>query len=203
LFCGIYKSLSRIANGGARAEVGDLFSGFEHIQACFIYGIIMSIIQFVISIVILLGFAAVGFSALGFGIANIIKDGQMDPTVLSGLIMVILAYAAISIIIGLILAALTAFVYPLIGERNLSGVQALGLSVKSGLANIGGLIGLLILGFLLILAGALPCLIGLPFLVPIYFAALFAAYRSVFGAVGGYQNYNPPPPPNFSNQPGY
>jgi len=202
LFCGIYKSLSRVANGG-RADFADLFSGFEYIQPCFIYAVIMSVVQFVIAIVILLGFAAVGFSALGLGVAGILKDGQFDPAVLSGLLMVILAYAAISIIIGLVIAALTVFTYPLIAERGLSGVQALILSIKSGLANIGGLILLLILGGLMLFAGALPCLLGLPFVAPIYIASLFAAYRRVFGAFGGQQNYNPPPPPNFGNRPGY
>ena len=203
LLCGIYKSLSRVSNGGARAEVGDLFSGFEHIQACLIYAVIISVIQFVIAIVMLLGFAAVGFSAVGLGVAGLIKDGQIDPAIIGGLLAVMLSYFAIVIVLALIIGALTVFVYPLIGERNLSGIQAFGLSVKGGLANIGGLILLLILGGLMLFAGALPCLLGLPFLAPIYIAALFAAYQSVFGRVGGYQNYNPPPPPNFGNRPGF
>src|SRR5215204_225942 len=181
LFCGIYKSLSKLANRGERAEFGDLFSGFENIQACFIFAVIMSVIQFVIAIVMLLGFAAVGFSVLGFGLAGLIgKDGQIDTTILSGILMVALAYVAIMIVVGLIIGALTTFVYPLIAERNLPAVQALGWSIKGGLANIVGLILLLILSGLIILAGFIPCGLGLPFVAPIYIAGLFAAYRSVF-----------------------
>ncbi|HEY8558949.1 MAG TPA: hypothetical protein VIL74_01000 [Pyrinomonadaceae bacterium] len=203
LFCGIYKSMARVASGG-KADFGDLFGGFEHLPACLVYAVIISLVQFAIGIATLLGFAAFGFSALGMGLAGIMKDGQLDMTVLSGLFMVILAYVLISIVIGLVIGALTTFVFPLIADRNLSGVQALGLSVKSGLANIVGLILLLILCGLMIFAGALPCGLGLPFIAPIYIAALFAAYRRVFGvAGGGNQNYNPPPPPNFANQPRY
>lgn len=203
LLCGIYKSLSRVA-GGARADFADLFSGFEYIQSCFIVAAVLSVVQFVIGVVSLMIAAAVGIGALGMGLASIItSDGQLNPAIFGGLFLVILAFVGVSIVISLIISALTSFAYPLIAERNLSGGQALLTSVKGGLANLGGLILLLILGGLMLIVGAIPCLLGLPFVVPIYFAALYAAYQSVFGKVGGYQNYNPPPPPNFGQQPGY
>lgn len=202
--CGIYKSMSRVANG-ARAEFGDLFSGFENFQACLIVAVVVSVVQFVIAIVMLIAGVAVGVGAIGAGgLSGIItRDGQVNPAIFGGLLLIMLAFFGVYFVIMLIFSALTTFIYPLIGERNLSGGQALMTSVKSGLANLGGLILLLIIGVVMLIVGAIPCFLGLPFVAPIYIAALFSAYRSVFGSYGGYQNYNPPPPPNFGQQPGY
>ena len=196
LMVGVFKSMAKVAAGG-KSDFADLFSGFEHLQSCFIFAVIMSIVQFVIGIVLLLGFAALGFSALGLAFANIVKDGQIDMTLLSGILMVATAYLAISLFIGLLLGALTSFVYPLIGNRDLPAVQALGASIKGGLGNLVGMVLLLFLGWLLLLVGAIPCGLGLVFVFPIYLAAIFAAYQRVFGRVEHQQNYNPPPPPDF------
>jgi hypothetical protein len=203
-FCGFYKSMSRVA-AGARAEFGDLFSGFENLTQCLIIAAIMSIIQFVFALVMLFTGVAIGIGALGVGgLSGIVTpDGQINPAIAGGLILVFLAFMGIYIVIALVWTALTTFIFPLIGERNLSGGQAFLTSIKAGLANIGGLIVLLIVGGLMVFAGAIPCLLGLPFVFPIYIAAIFAAYRSVFGAYGNYQQYNPPPPPNFGQQPGW
>jgi uncharacterized membrane protein len=155
----------------------------------------------VIGIVTLLGGAAVGVSAFGTGLLT--KDGQLNPAVFSGLFLVILAVAVIYIVINLFISALTTFAYPLIADRNLPGGEALMLSIRSGLANLGGLILLLILLGLLVFAGILVCFIGVLFVMPVITAALFAAYESVFGRNAGFYQHEPPPPPNFTNQPGY
>jgi uncharacterized membrane protein len=202
--CGIYKSMSRVA-AGARAEFGDLFSGFENIQACLIIAVIMAIIQFVFALVMLFTGVAVGIGALGVGgLGGIVtRDGQINPAIAGGLILVFLAFFGIYIVAALIWGALTTFIYPLIGERNLTGAEAFMTSIKGGLANIGGLLLLLILGGLMLFVGAIPCGLGLPFVFPIYIAAIFSAYRNVFGAYGNYRQHNPPPPPNFGQQPRY
>lgn len=202
--CGIYKSISRVAAGG-RAEFGDLFSGFENLQACLIIAVIMAVIQFVFALVMLFTGVAVGIGALGVGgLGGIVtRDGQINPAIAGGLILVFLAFMGIYIVVALIWGALTTFIYPLIGERNLPGVDAFMTSVKAGIANVGGLILLLILGGLMLVVGAIPCGLGLPFVFPIYLAAIFSAYRNVFGSYGSNQQYNPPPPPSFGQQPGW
>ena len=203
-FCGFYKSMSRVAAGG-RADFGDLFSGFENLTACLIVAVIVSIIQFVIALVMLFGGVAIGIGALGAGgLSGIVtSDGQINPAILGGMVLVFLAFFGIYLVVMLIYASLTTFIYPLIGERNLSGAEAFLTSIKAGISNIGGLILLLILGGLMVFVGAIPCLLGLPFVFPIYIAAIFSAYRSVFGTYGNYQQHNPPPPPNFGQQPGW
>lgn len=201
LFCGIYTALSRRASGGV-VDFGDLFAGFQKLSACLVVAAVMSVIQFIIGIVALLVGATLGVSALGLG-SMITKDGQINQAVFGGLFLVILAFAGVYFLISLIISALTSFVYPLLAERDISGGQALILSIKSGLSNIFGLVLLLILLCLIGMGGALVCLVGILFVAPLMSASLFAAYRSVFGSIGGSYQQNPPPPPVFGNQPGY
>lgn len=198
--CGIYAALSRKVNSGV-AEFGDLFSGFQKFLPCLIVAAVLSVIQFVIGLGTLLVGAALGFSAFGAGMLT--KNGQLNPAIFGGLFLVILVFVIFTIVVNLIISALTTFVYPLIAERNLSGGQALMLSIKSGFSNIGGLILLLLLLGLISLGGALACCIGIFFVAPIIPAALFAAYQSVFGRTQGFRQHVPPPPPIFNNQPGY
>jgi hypothetical protein len=201
LFCGIYSALSRKANSGV-ADFGDLFSGFQKIVPCLIVAAVLAIVQFAIGIVTLLAGAAVGVSAVGMG-SLVTRDGQLNPTIFGGFLLVFLVLGIFYIVVNLIISALTAFVYPLIAERDLSGGQALMLSAKSGLSNIGGLILLFLLLGLMGLGGALLCLVGIFFVMPIMSASLFAAFQNVFGKPGNSYQYTPPPPPAFGNQPGY
>jgi uncharacterized membrane protein len=106
-------------------------------------------------------------------------------------------------IFSLILGALTSFAYPLIGDRNLSGGEALSTSVKGGLGNLGGMVLLLLLLSLMGGFAAILCFLPFFFVAPILVASIFAAYRRVYGqAQSPFQN-TPPPPPTFGNQPGY
>ncbi|MEK7723077.1 MAG: hypothetical protein AAB336_01895 [Acidobacteriota bacterium] len=195
LFCGIYKALSRKSSTGV-CDFGDLFNGFQNLMPCLIVAVVMSIVHFIFQLVMIMVGAAVGVTAVAGIITN---DGRINPSIFGGIFLVILAFGAVSILFNLIISALTAFVYPLISERDLSGGQALILSVKSGLSNIGGLMLLCILMFLMALGGALACLIGVLFVAPILSAASFAAYQSVFGKVATSGFQTPPPPPNFGN----
>jgi len=201
LFCGIYKALARKVSTGS-ADFGDLFSGFEKFQAVLIVAAVISVVQFAISLITLFVGAAMGVSVVGAGLLT--SDGQLNPAIFGGLLLVVLVIVGISIVINLIVSALTSFAYPLIADRNLSGGQALGLSFKSGFSNLIGLILLMILLGLMIFVGVLVCLVGVLFVAPLITASIFAAYQSVFGSTGGsYQYSQPPPPPTFNNQPGY
>ena len=200
LTCGLYSAISRKANSGV-AEFGDLFSGFQKIQSCLIVAVVISVVQFIISIGFLLVGATVGISAFGMGM--LVKDGKFDPSILGGLFLVIFLFAIVYILINLFISILTTFVYPLVAQRNLSGGEALMLSAKSGLGNIGGLILLSLLLGVMAIGGILVCGVGILFVLPIMLASVFAAYQSVFGKTGGFYQQNPPPPPNFGNQQRY
>lgn len=201
LFCGIYKSLSRKVATNV-AEFGDLFGSFDKLQACLIVSVILSFIQFVLGVGTILVGAAVGISALGLG-GLIGADGQINSAAISGVIGAILAIVGAVLLINLVISVLTTFVYPILSQKDVSGGQALMLSIKSGLANFGGMLLLLILLGLLTVIGVLFCFVGVLFVAPVVVASIFAAYQSVFGTSGGFYNQMPPPPPNFGNQPTY
>ncbi len=198
LFCGIYRALSnKVSSGGT--DFNDLFAGFQKLQPCLIVAVVLAAIQFVIGAVTLIGGAAMGISAFGMGM--LVKDGKLNPAIFGAFFLVILVLVLFTIIANVVANALTAFVYPLISERNLSGGEALMLSVKGGFANFGGLVLLMLLLGLMSLGGVLVCCVGFLFVAPIICASFFAAYQSVFGRTES--AYQHTPPPTFGNQPGY
>lgn len=199
LFCGIYKGLSRKANGEL-ANFGDLFSGFENFQACLTVAAAVAVAQFFISAVFLLVAAAFGVSAYGLGM---FEGGKPNAATVGGIVGLGLLFGFAVLLFNTIVSALTAFALPLIGERNLNGVEALKLSVKAGLANLGGIIVLLIASGLLSLVGALCCLVGVLFVFPVTLAAMFIAYQNVFGRPQFVYQNAPPPPPTFDPPPNW
>ncbi len=200
LMCGLMNALSRKVQTGS-VEFGDLFSGFNKLQPCLIYSVIMSLINYAIAI----GSVVVGVVfGVTMGAEMMLKDGKFDPQLFTKLFGLIFVVALIAVILTLIITVFTTFVYPLIAERNLSGMQALSASFRGGLSNILPLIGFIILQGLMVIAGTLLCLVGLLFVAPLLYASIFAAYRNVFGGPtlnAAYQQ--PPPPPIFNNQPNY
>jgi hypothetical protein len=201
LFCGLMKGLSRKVQTGV-VDFGDLFGGFDKIQPCLIYSVILSLIQYVIGI----GTIVIGVI---FGITlsaeSFLKDGKFNLDLFKDLIGIFIIIAIIAIIINFIITICMAFVYPLIAERNMSGLEAMSTSIRGGLSNILPLIGFFILQGLMIFGGVLLCFVGVLFVAPLLYASTFAAYRQVFGEPAGSFTYNqqPPPPPTFNNQPNY
>lgn len=200
LYTGIYTALSRKFSGGS-ADFSLLFSGFKKLFPCFIFAVAMSLFQFIITVIGLGIGATVGITAFGSGILT--PDGQLNPAIFGGFFAVILALVVLYIIVSIIISALTTFVYPIIAEKNLSGGEAILLSVRSSFANFGGLILLLLLLGLMSLGGVLLCGIGIFFVAPVLAAAVFSAFRNVFPAARETYNYEPPSPPTFDNRAAY
>jgi hypothetical protein len=196
LMCGIMNAFSRKAATGM-VDFGDLFSGFDKFKSCLIYSIILSLVKYVVAIgAILIGVVfGVSLSA-----SSLLKDGKLDPKIFTGLFGIIIVLGILALIINLAIAICTTFVYPLIAEHNLSGTGALMTSIRGALNNIIPLIGFFIMQILISLGGVLLCLVGVLFVVPVLYASIFTAYRSVFGVpTTNFMNQQPPPPPIFYN----
>jgi uncharacterized membrane protein len=86
------------------------------------------------------------------------------------------------------------FSYPLIAERNLGGVEAFKLSARAVWANLSGVIGLILVEFVMGIIGYLFFVIGVYFVVPVMFAGVAVAYRRVFPTQ---YRFDQPPPPNY------
>lgn len=100
-------------------------------------------------------------------------------------------------LVSMVFSVLLFFALPLIADRNAQIGNALKLSVRAGLNNIGGLIVLFIFEGLLLLAGALACGIGVIFVLPVVYAANIVAYKSVFPNDAPQFNNEPPRPEDY------
>jgi len=176
MLCGIYICLLR-RHDGKRVKFEMLFKGFDHFVQSFIATLIMMVPILVVMVPCYIAFIAVMM-------AQMPPPGQKAPppnadalgTILGAYALFILVMLAISIVVSILFF----FTYPLIVDRKLTGVQAVGLSIRAARANLGGLIGLVLLLNLLGILGVMACYIGAFFLLPVHFAAVAFAYRKVF-----------------------
>jgi uncharacterized membrane protein len=83
-----------------------------------------------------------------------------------------------------------------VADRNLSALDAMKLSFRAGKANLGGVLGLLVLNALVGMLGFFLCFVGGYLYLPIAFASQAVAYRRVFPEVA--QTFPSPPPPPAS-----
>jgi hypothetical protein len=186
MYCGIYYVLLRKMNGQP-FEFGDLFKGFNY----FIPGMIVSLILIVpilVSAVLLYG------SIMAFIFAAIESNGRINEGVLYGMIVTVSIEAIIISLISGCLHALILFAYPLIVDRNLNGVDAFKLSAKAVWANLSGVVGIIMVEFVMFIIGFVGLAIGTYFLLPIMFAGVLVAYRRVFPSS---QRFDQPPAPGF------
>jgi uncharacterized membrane protein len=78
-------------------------------------------------------------------------------------------------------------------DRNLSGFQAMKTSARAVWKNMGGVVGLILVNFVLVFLGYLALCVGIYFVIPIMIAGNAVAYRKVFPTPSA-QNFNPPSP---------
>lgn len=194
MFCGIYYCLLQKMNG-QKFEFGDLFKGFNYLVPSLIATLVIIIPSFISVFFIYGSMIAVLFSMTD-------QRGRFNDAALPALFgTMFVEGVALGLLLGC-LHALIMFAYPLIVERNLSGVDAFKLSARAVWRNLSGVVGIIALEFLLGLAGYLVCGVGVYFTIPIMFAAVAVAYRKVF-PIAPYdfaRRNSPPAPPQFVNR---
>lgn len=188
MMCGIYLCLFRKMRGEP-VEFGMLFKGFDH----FLQGLIAAAIHVVPVILVMVPAYLILFVLM----MSSMPRGRMDPNESSDFLFMILGYELVFVfvilVISIIMGIFFMFPYALIVDRNLSGLDAVKTSIKAGMANFGGILGLLLLNFGLVIVGVLFCYVGAFLTMPISVASYAVAYRRVFGE--GPQNVASPPPP--------
>lgn len=176
MMCGVYLCLLRKLRGQP-VEFAMLFKGFDY----FLPGLVAAAIQFIPMFVILVPFYIVMFVMM----MSQAPQGRVSPDEASAYLMTILllyfGFMIIVLIVSFAIMIFFLFPYALIVDRKMAGLDAVKTSMKAGAANFGGILGLLLLNFLLILAGVLVCYVGAFFTMPISFASYATAYRKIFG----------------------
>jgi len=125
--------------------------------------------------------------------------GEVPDELLTEQLIYLVVLVLLFIILHLITGVIFGFAYQLVVERNLSGWQAIKLSLRASNANFGGVLGLVLIEIGLGVLGVILCGIGIAFVMPISKAAWTVAYRQVFPAPPAgqvqYPPFAPPPPP--------
>lgn len=183
MFCGIYFVMLQKLNG-QRFEFGDLFKGFNY----FVPALVTSLIFIIPSLI-----AVVVLYASVIALAFAVMTAQNEALLVGALATVCVEVIILWLVLGS-LHALVMFAYPLIVERNLNGVDAFKLSAKAVWANLSGVIGIILLEFVMGIVGSMALGIGAYFVLPIMFAGVLVAYRKVFPSLNNNQSYNPPQP---------
>lgn len=189
MMVGIYMCFFRRMRGEP-IEFGHLFKGFDY----FAQALIAALIQVIPIIVIMVPLYIIMFVVM---LVSMPRGGRIDPdqtpTFLFTLLGFYLVFIVVIIAMAVIVAVFFFFSFPLIADRNFTGVDAVKLSFKAARANLGGILGLILLNFGLGILGVLCCYVGAILVAPVSLAAHAVAYRRVFPEV--LQNFASPPPP--------
>ncbi len=172
---------------GEPVEFGMLFKGFDY----FTQGLVAAAIQ-TLPVILIMAVGQVIFVAF----TMIIMPTQRrrgDASQCSSLDWSI--FVLFAMIVSLVIHSLFLFAYPLIADRNLPGLDAIKLSYRAALQNLGGIIGLILLVTGMGILGVLACYVGAFLVMPISFASYAVAYRRVFPETGSLGGPAPPPPP--------
>jgi len=170
MFCGLYLCLFARMRG-ERVKFELLFKGFDLFKQSVLAGIIQTAPMF-----ILMFLAFIPMMAMPMLLQSGGHRGRVEPAALVG----VFAGMFVAILVGSVISLLFAFSYPLIVERNLSSVEAIKTSMKAVFANLGGMLGLFLLNFLIGILAVPLCCVGVYLVVPITMASYAMAYRSIF-----------------------
>ncbi|MEP6900618.1 MAG: hypothetical protein ABJA66_02645 [Actinomycetota bacterium] len=186
MFCGIYYVLLRKMNGQP-FEFADLFKGFNY----FVPGLIISLVVVIptlISVFVIYG------SVAAFILTAVNSNGTFNEAVIYGMFATLFIEAVVIALITSSLHALIMFAYPLVVDRNLNGIEAFKLSVKAVWANLSGVVGVILVEFVMGLIAAFIPIVGVYLVLPIMFAGVLVSYRRVFPSQ---QTSNQPPSPVY------
>ena len=198
---GVYYVALR-AMRGEPVEFGMMFKGFEKFVPLMVVGLIQNIPAIIYQGV------DISMRIAGNSLTAILNQGQRngdidfyqapEPNIAlaGGLLVVIIVVSIVMMIFWIVWSISFTFAIPIAMEHNVSPIEAIKLSARAAWGNVGGIIILAILGFLLSLVGVLALCIGVLFVIPVIWVAWAFAYRQVFPDLAPSVFRNEPPPPD-------
>jgi hypothetical protein len=194
MMVGIYLCYFRKMRGEP-VEFGTLFKGFDY----FVQGLIAALIQMIPMVIVMVPLYIIMFA---FMMISMPRGGRMNPDESAMFAFTFLAFYVVFIVVIVTVAVIVSiffmFAFPLIADRNLSGLDAVKLSIKAGKANFGGMLGLILINVGLGILGVLCCYVGAFLVAPITLGSYAVAYRKVFPETSQTFASPPPPPGNWA-----
>ncbi|MFN0139960.1 MAG: hypothetical protein ACKVQW_07720 [Pyrinomonadaceae bacterium] len=205
---GIYYVVLRDMRGEP-IEFGMMFKGFEKFVPLMVIGLIQSI-PGILAQTVQYGVRFGELASGGFGKGtdfDFFQASSRDTALAGGMAVILVIVVLAFMIFSVVWWAVFFFAVPLAMEYDLGPIDAIKLSARAGISNIGGLVVLLIFEALVAIVGLLLICLGLFFIsVPLIYIANAFAYRQVFPFIGQQFNMAPPPPTTYGfggGQPGY
>jgi hypothetical protein len=161
MMCGIYLCYLRKSQN-QQVTFDMLFKGMDY----FVEGLIVMLINIAVSVVVM---------APMYLLIIVPLMAHERPGLVS-LVFVVL------VLVQTIITLWFLFAYLLIVDRGLQAIPAIKASGRAGLANAGGLVGMLLLYGLISCLGACCCYVPAVLFSPLFFGAVFLAYREIFPA---------------------
>ena len=194
---GVYYTAFR-AMRGEPIEFGMMFKGFERFLPLMVVGIVQSIPS------IIYQFFDISIRVSNASLGSILQ-GRSDEgnlAIAGGYLAVIVIVSLLLLVLSIVWAISFAFAIPIMVENeNMAPMDALKLSARAAWSNVGGIVVLAILCFLIAFVGVLALCIGVLFVLPVIWVAWAFAYRQVFPDFGGgpAYRYEPPSPQSYGN----
>src|SRR5437667_1581607 len=107
------------------------------------------------------------------------NSGGGNPLAAMGIIVMMFVFVFVLLLVVTLIQGFFIFMYPLIVDKKLSGVDAVKTSFSAVRANLGGVFGLVLLNLGVTLLGVLCCYIGAFFVVLVTMASHAVLYRKV------------------------
>jgi hypothetical protein len=174
MMCGIYGCY-RHHFQGRPVRFTMLFEGFE--TPPFLQSFIATLIVMVVTTPMVLVAMIAGLLPMMLVLSRTPPSQEPPPALFLGMAAWVLVLLVMMVVAGVFFA----FAYPLLVDRRVSGVQAVVLSARAALGNLGGLLGLTAISFGMGMAGMCCCYVGAFLVMPITFGATMVAYEQVFG----------------------
>lgn len=188
---------------GEPIDFGMMFKGFEKFVPLMIIGLLQSIpdiIAMILSFTLNIGQLFMMPRGRGGNVQFLQSTGPNPFALAGGLLVMILLVTLAFMIFSVAWKAVFFFAIPLALEHNLSPIEAIKLSARASMANIGGLIVLFIFEFLIVLLGVVMICFGLIFIsLPLVYVTNAFVYRQVFPLIEQNFNLDPPPPTTYGS----
>lgn len=195
---GVYYVVLRDMRGEP-VEFGMMFKGFEKFVPLMIIGLIQSIPGVIAQIFQYAAqFAEIGLKGMNGGGRNFFQGSGSDLALSSGMMMLFVVVLAVFMVFSFAWWAIFLFAVPLIIEHDLGAGEAIKLSARAAMSNIGGLIVYFLLLIPIMLVGMLMLCVGMFLIsIPIMYIGQVFIYRMVFPYAGTPLNMTPPPPNEY------
>jgi uncharacterized membrane protein len=190
MMVGIFLSLQQ-RQRQQPVEFGTLFKGFD----LFLPGLVVTVLKMIPVLILLVPYYIFIFVMMAAMQGRQVNSPDEAKGLVFTLFGVEIIFWVVMVTVSIAIEVFFMLAYPLVADRKMSGLDAVKLAFRASRANLGGILGLMLLNGVFGFLGVLCCIVGVYFYLPVAFASQAVAYRRIFPDMGTTNFPSPPPPP--------